>query len=112
MSIKKYAVVENNVVVNVVLAEEPLGQNWIESDVAAIGNAYQNNQFITSEPEADAEASRVREERNVLLDESDWTQVADAPVDKAAWATYRQELRDISAQAGFPWTVVWPTQPE
>jgi hypothetical protein len=57
------------------------------------------------------EAGRVRAERNKLLSASDWTQVADAPVDKAAWATYRQELRDISAQAGFPATVVWPTQP-
>jgi hypothetical protein len=54
----------------------------------------------------------IREQRNKLLAASDWTQVADAPVDKAAWATYRQELRDISEQPGFPATVVWPTQPE
>jgi hypothetical protein len=61
----------------------------------------------------DAEqAKSVRSLRSDKLKDSDWTQVADAPVDKAAWATYRQELRDISAQAGFPWTVVWPTQPE
>lgn len=55
---------------------------------------------------------QVKEKRDLLLLESDWTQVADAPVDKTAWATYRQALRDISAQAGFPWTVDWPTQPE
>ena len=60
----------------------------------------------------DAEqAASVRSSRTDKLKDSDWTQVADAPVDKAAWATYRQALRDISAQAGFPWTVVWPTQP-
>jgi len=60
----------------------------------------------------DAEqAKSVRASRSDKLKDSDWTQVEDAPVDKAAWATYRQELRDISAQAGFPWTVVWPTQP-
>lgn len=60
----------------------------------------------------DAEqAASVRSSRSDKLKDSDWTQVADAPVDKSAWATYRQELRDISAQAGFPWTVVWPTQP-
>ena len=57
------------------------------------------------------QAASVRAERNAKLSASDWTQVADAPVDKAAWATYRQALRDISAQAGFPATVVWPTQP-
>jgi hypothetical protein len=61
----------------------------------------------------DAEqAASVRASRSDKLKDSDWTQVADAPVDKAAWATYRQELRDISAQEGFPWAVVWPTQPE
>jgi len=38
--------------------------------------------------------------------------VEDSPVDHAAWAAYRQQLRDITAQAGFPWTVQWPTQPE
>jgi hypothetical protein len=61
----------------------------------------------------DAEqAKSVRETRNQKLKDTDWTQVADAPVDKAAWAAYRQELRDITAQAGFPWNVTWPTQPE
>jgi hypothetical protein len=60
----------------------------------------------------DAEqATSVRASRSDKLKDSDWTQVADAPVDKAAWATYRQELRDISAQTGFPWTIEWPTQP-
>jgi hypothetical protein len=61
----------------------------------------------------DAEqAKAVRTDRNQRLKDTDWTQVADAPVDKAAWAAYRQELRDITAQAGFPWEVQWPTQPE
>lgn len=60
----------------------------------------------------DRAATQTREQRNQLLTASDWTQIADAPVDKAAWATYRQELRDISEQTGFPAAVVWPTQPE
>lgn len=58
-----------------------------------------------------SQATNVRSERNQKLAESDWTQVADAPVDKTAWATYRQALRDISKQSGFPWSVTWPTQP-
>jgi len=53
----------------------------------------------------------VREERNKKLSECDWTQVADAPVDKAVWATYRQELRDLTKQTGFPWEVTWPDAP-
>ncbi len=36
----------------------------------------------------------MRDQRNLLLKESDWTQVADSPVDKQAWAEYRQQLRD------------------
>jgi hypothetical protein len=57
------------------------------------------------------QAKSIREQRNQKLKETDWTQVADAPVDKAAWATYRQELRDITTQAGFPWGINWPDQP-
>jgi hypothetical protein len=59
----------------------------------------------------DAEqAKSVRETRNQKLKDTDWTQVADAPVDKAAWAAHRQALRDISTQPGFPWDVEWPTE--
>lgn len=67
------------------------------------------------EPEPDPQevaAKEVRSRRDTLLTASDWTQVADAPVDQAAWATYRQALRDITAQSGFPDSVVWPTKPE
>lgn len=56
-------------------------------------------------------AAQVRGQRARLLFESDWTQVADAPVDASAWAIYRQALRDVSEQSGFPITVVWPTKP-
>ena len=61
----------------------------------------------------DAEqAKSVRTARDEKLKYSDWTQIADAPVDKAAWATYRQALRDVPTQPGFPWEVTWPTQGE
>lgn len=60
----------------------------------------------------DAEqAKSVRQQRGEKLKDSDWTQVIDAPVDQAAWATYRQALRDITGQEGFPWTITWPTEP-
>jgi hypothetical protein len=60
----------------------------------------------------DAEqAKSVRQTRGEKLKDSDWTQVADASVDQAAWAAYRQALRDITSQAGFPWTIDWPEQP-
>jgi hypothetical protein len=53
----------------------------------------------------------IRDARGKLLKQTDWTQVPDAPVDKAAWATYRQALRDITKQSGFPLEVTWPTKP-
>lgn len=60
----------------------------------------------------DAPADEIRARRNRLLTSSDWTQVADAPVDQAAWAAYRQALRDIPQQSGFPANVTWPVTPE
>jgi len=53
----------------------------------------------------------VRNQRNYLLSACDWTQIADAPVDATAWAAYRQALRDVTAQSGFPQTVDWPVKP-
>jgi hypothetical protein len=58
------------------------------------------------------QAAQMRSERTRKLSECDWTQVADAPVDKAVWATYRQALRDITTQAGFPWDIQWPSEPQ
>jgi hypothetical protein len=60
----------------------------------------------------DAEqAKSVRAQRTEKLSDSDWTQIADSTADKAAWATYRQALRDITGQAGFPWAITWPDAP-
>ena len=56
-------------------------------------------------------ANEVRYKRNMLLTQSDWTQLADAPVDNLAWAVYRQSLRDITLQAGFPFDVIFPVIP-
>ena len=58
-----------------------------------------------------AKAAQVRAARDAALTASDWTQVADAPVDQAAWSTYRQALRDVPQQAGFPDDVAWPDKP-
>ena len=61
--------------------------------------------------ETSNKAARMRELRNKKLSESDWTQLADSTVDKSTWATYRQALRDIPTQSGFPYDITWPTQP-
>lgn len=52
----------------------------------------------------------VRADRNSRLTLSDWTQLPDAPVDHAAWAEYRQQLRDVTTQSD-PFNIVWPATP-
>jgi hypothetical protein len=60
----------------------------------------------------DAEQSAsVRTSRNDKLAACDWTQLADSTADKTVWATYRQLLRDVTVQDGFPWNVTWPEAP-
>jgi hypothetical protein len=56
----------------------------------------------------------IRAERNFLLSQSDWTQLADAPLNpeqKQDWTVYRQALRDVPSSASSPEEVVWPTAP-
>ena len=69
------------------------------------------NVSFTPEQEAERDAKEAEYAAGAKLAETDWTQVIDAPVDQAAWATYRQALRDIPDQAGFPTEVNWPTAP-
>lgn len=77
-------------------------QTWVTSDA--------EEQEITER--FGRQSASVRDSRQILLSASDWTQLPDAPLTDAkrqAWSTYRQALRDITAQAGFPWNVTWPT---
>jgi hypothetical protein len=53
--------------------------------------------------------------RNQLLSQSDWTQLVDVSLteeQKAAWAEYRQALRDVTKQPGFPESITWPSTPQ
>ena len=79
----------------------------------AIAKAESCNGEVTVEdiPMTDVEA---RAKRDKLLAETDWTQVLDAPIDAAtreAYRAYRQALRDITEQEGFPETITWPELP-
>ncbi len=61
-------------------------------------------------PELEDQVARYQ--RTQLLSASDWTQLPDVPLEtKTAWAAYRQALRDVTAQPGFPLNVEWPIQP-
>lgn len=59
-------------------------------------------------------SAEVRADRNQRLADCDWTQLADSPLDadvKLAWQLYRETLRMVPQQAGFPWDVEWPPVP-
>jgi hypothetical protein len=53
----------------------------------------------------------LRTERNNRLADSDWTQLTDAPVNREAWAAYRQALRDLPGSTINPAAPVWPEKP-
>ncbi len=67
------------------------------------------------EPTEEQQEMQIRAQRNLLLTQCDWTQLPDAPLtteQKQEWAEYRQALRDVPEQAGFPENVAWPLVPE
>jgi len=95
---------------------EQLDGKWYTKYI--LGPVFTDGETTAAEQETaykamkDAEqAANVRRSRTEMLKDCDWTQIADSTADKATWATYRQALRDITAQSGFPWTITWPTQP-
>jgi len=59
----------------------------------------------------EVQAKNMREQRNAKLAACDWTQLTDAPLNSSVWATYRQALRNVPAQSGFPWDITWPMEP-
>lgn len=66
------------------------------------------------EPDATLAATQVQSQRLKLLQESDWAALPDVPMtpeERVLWAAYRQGLRDVTAQAGYPLNVVWPVKP-
>lgn len=67
--------------------------------------------WVQNQVPDDVAKRNVRTHRNKLLSECDWTQLADSPVSKYEWAEYRQQLRDLPQQQGFPYSVVWPNEP-
>lgn len=84
---------------------EPLGKEIFDKAKLDAGP------YVAPPVNLDALAAEARAERSALLAASDWTQMPDAPVDQQAWAAYRQELRDITEQDGFPEVIVWPEEP-
>ena len=83
-----------------VLVDGVWSRNWVVTDATA--------DEITERTETQWES--IRAERNKRLVDCDWTQLPDVPVDAAAWAEYRQALRDITDQPD-PFNITWPQEP-
>ena len=113
-----------NQLVRVVMADEPSYDKKTQAAVLNSQPSLVNGvwtlgwsvQALSAEEQAakqTQQASIVRHDRNNRLTESDWTQGKDISDSvSSAWATYRQALRDIPTQSGFPWEVTWPAKPE
>jgi len=110
------AKVENGIVTDVlVVADGAEGDEAVEAFGLVeqpgvrpgLGWTWDGSQFT---PPADT-WDDIRNDRDARLKGSDWTQVADAPVDAQAWADYRQALRDVPQTFAAPDEVVWPTAP-
>ena len=116
----RYAIIENAKVVNIAVATPEFAdsQGWVICpDGVGVGWSFDGSgEPLPPPPDTEGEAARVRAQRNTLLVESDVMVLPDrwaamTPEQQQVWATYRQALRDISDQAGFPWTIDWPVQP-
>ena len=102
-------------------AEQDAKDNWVQkwverdmfSDTTEDGVTTTKAEHETAyQTRLDADkAESVRSERDQKLKDTDWMGMSDVTM-SADWATYRQALRDIPSQEGFPNTITWPDEPE
>lgn len=111
-----YAIIENGVVINVAVAEEALAENWVASEVAAIGDFYENGQFIKQAPDANSALTAFQEQRAAKLAATDWwairaSEPGGIPMTEEQLA-YRQALRSMDDAEDFdPLNPNWPEEP-
>jgi hypothetical protein len=83
-----------------------------QDGLAALTDEEENELIAERATEANEHPAReARNERNLKLAETDWRASSDLTL-PTEWANYRQALRDIPSQSGFPNTITWPTEPE
>lgn len=108
---------------NIIIADQDfadsLKSDWLDVINTAdhegvnIGDTWDGTTFTKPTPDYELQWKLIRAQRAQKLQESDWTQLADVPLsddDRAAWATYRQALRDITNQDD-PFAITWPIAP-
>lgn len=94
-------------------------KNIVEGTPTLSGSVYVQTWNITDATEEEINIKiaekwlEVRDMRDSLLSQSDWTQFQDSPISGSTlteWQTYRQSLRDITSQSN-PFDLVWPSKP-
>lgn len=84
---------------------------YLKENTPVLENGTYKRNWSIENLDLETASNNVRSYRNRLLSDTDWTQTEDSPVNKELWKNYRQNLRDISSQSGFPYEVLWPTPP-
>lgn len=112
----KAHIVKNDVVVNSIEVdslESFPDLNLVENSEIGIGWKLQGGVWVAPEPDLTEDAKGAREQRDEKLIASDWTQIAThlTTEQKNAWEIYRQALRDVPQQEGFPLLFEWPVEP-
>jgi hypothetical protein len=117
----RYALIKNGIVENIIIVDDlnaytpEEGYSLIAADDACHMNCkYENGQFVKN---LDFIADKVRKNRNMLLSATDLWVVPDrfatfSEAKKQEILDYRQALRDISNQEGFPEEIQWPAKPQ
>lgn len=82
----------------------------VKGATAALVDGVWQQQWTVIELSAEQASANVRAQRNQRLAETDWTQLSDS-TNAATWIDYRQALRDVPSQTGFPYEITWPTPP-
>tara|TARA_R110000868_G_scaffold25149_3_gene98213 strand:+ start:187 stop:615 length:429 start_codon:yes stop_codon:yes gene_type:complete len=85
-------------------------QTLTQTALAQVNGAWVQGWEVSNRPTEDANRN-IRSHRDNLLQQTDWMALSDVTM-TPEWAAYRQALRDVTAQTGFPFAVEWPTKPE
>ena len=91
-----------------------LGPVFVDTTVEGVTTTALEHETAYKASKDAEQAKSVRASRDTKLAECDWRVIKAAETATtldAAWATYRQALRDVTAQSGFPWTITWPDAP-
>lgn len=94
---------------------DPMTQHTVEGSIVQdVDGSWGLSWSVESLPN-DTASNNIRKRRDFLLSESDWVVVKASEYAKpisSSWLTYRQALRDVTLQEGFPYSVIWPNKPE